>query len=49
MVQAKEDRVIVKNTGGMTKIIHHGAEMKDQKPKVAERCEKMEGPRNLRF
>lgn len=33
VVQAKEERIIVKNVEGMIEIICHGAERKDLKPR----------------
>lgn len=46
---AKEDRIVVKNVGGMTEIICHGAGRKDLKPKEAERCENMDGVKKLKI
>lgn len=49
MAQAKGDRIIGKNVGGMIEIIQHEAGREDLKTKEAERCENVEGSRNLRF
>lgn len=46
---AKEDRMVVKNVGGMTEIICHAAGRKDLEPKEAERCENMDGGKEIKI